>query len=162
MRTAAIAFLLAYATNVGAQTISAAKSDCETLMNAVLPFAQKMLKDHGEFLPYGGAMSPTGEIFSVAGYDGRERPPSMDLIKLLRDGFRQSARSGEYKATAIVYDVRVTLPSSGANSDAIAVALDHRDDYSVVVMFPYRITNGQVVLGNVIAQKGEASVFPKK
>jgi hypothetical protein len=52
-----------------------AKADCEELMNAVLPFAEKMLGEQGEFFPYGGAMRPNGEIVSVAGYDGRGQPP---------------------------------------------------------------------------------------
>ena len=47
-----------------------AKADCEVLLNAVLPFAEKMLGEHGEFSPYGGAMRPNGEIISVSGYDG--------------------------------------------------------------------------------------------
>lgn len=79
-------------------------------MNEVLPFAQQMLERHGEFIPYGGAMKPNGEIVSVAGYDGDEYPPSQDIIDLLKDAFRAAGRSGEYKATAIVFDVRVIPP----------------------------------------------------
>jgi hypothetical protein len=39
------------------------KDDVEKLMNALLPFAEKMLREHGEFYPYGGAMSADGKIF---------------------------------------------------------------------------------------------------
>jgi len=106
-----------------AQDTTKAKAECEELMNVLAPFAQQMLEKHSEFFPFGGTMKGNGEIAHVAGYDGREQPPSADIIKLLKDGFRSGARSGQYKATGLVYDVRVVLPSSGQKSDAIAVSL---------------------------------------
>ena len=33
---------------------STPKEECEALMNAFLPFAEKMLAQHGEFYPVGG------------------------------------------------------------------------------------------------------------
>lgn len=135
------------------------KAECENLMNAAIPLAEQMLQKHGEFFPYGAALKANGEIVSVAGYDGREHPPSNDIIHLLKEGFVKGAKSREYKATALVYDVRVVLPSTGKKSDAIAVSLNHRDQYSVTVFFPYQLSNGQLIFGDVFAQKGEADVF---
>jgi len=154
-----VALLSLLGFNVHAQSTGMAKAECEEIMNALLPFAKQMLEQHGEFFPFGGTMKSNGEITYTAGYDGREPPPSVDVIKLLKDGFRSGARSGQYKATALVYDVRVVLPSSGQKSDAVAVALDHRDSYSVVVYFPYQIASGKVLFGEVFAEKGEANVF---
>jgi hypothetical protein len=74
----------------------------------------------------------------------------------------QGAKAGKYRATALIYDVRVTLPSTGRKSDAIAVALDHRDHYSVVVMFPYQFTGGELTIGSPFAQKGEGDIFRPK
>jgi hypothetical protein len=143
----------------GEQRTNDPKTDCEALMNSVLPFAEQMLRNHSEFLPFGGAMRPSGELVSVAGYDGDEHPRSLDLIRLINDGFVEAARQGQFKATALVYDVRIKLPSTGDKSDAIAVSLNHRDNYSVVVIFPYKIDNGKLTVGNALAQKGEADIF---
>ena len=143
----------------GEQRPNDPKSDCEALMNSVLPFAEQMLSHHGEFLPFGGAMRPNGELVSVAGYDGDEHPRSLDLIRLIKDGFVAAACQGQYKATALIYDVRIKLPSTGDKSDAIAVSLNHRDNYSVVVIFPYKIENGKLTVGDALAQKGEADIF---
>ena len=85
------------------------KADYEPLMNSVLPFAEHMLGNCGEFLPFGGAMRPGGELVSIAGYDGDEHPQSSDVIRLIKEGFVQSARQGQYKATALVYDTRIKL-----------------------------------------------------
>ena len=135
------------------------KADCEALMNAVLPFARQMLNRYGEFFPYGGAMRPDGQLVSVAGYDGQEHPPSQEVIRLLKDGFVAGAKNGQYKATALIYDVRVNLPTTGEKSDAIAVSLNHQGAYSVIVYFPYKILDGKAALGTAFAQKGEADIF---
>lgn len=144
------------------QTMSNPKAECEKLMQEALPFAESHLRKHGEFFPYGQALDTKGTVIYVAAYDGREQPPSADLIRLLKQGFVKGAKEGKYKATAIVYDVRVLLPSTGVKSDAIAVALDHRDKYSVVVFFAYEIKNGKLAMGEVFANEGKFDVFPRQ
>ena len=59
------------------------KDDATELLNALLPLAEKLLKEHGEFFPYGGAMLPDGSITMVAASEGMEHPPSQKLIDLL-------------------------------------------------------------------------------
>jgi hypothetical protein len=105
-------------------------------------------------------MRPDGQLVSIGGYDGDEHPESADVVALMKEAFIEAARKAEYKATAIVYDARVELPSTGEKSDAIAVALDHRDDYSFVVLFPYRIDAGELILGTAFAHEGAADIFP--
>jgi hypothetical protein len=143
-------------------TRETAKADCEAMLNELVPFAERWLLKHGEFFPFGGAMKANSEIVYIAGYDGRERPPSDDIIDLLKKSFRSGAASGEYKATALVYDVRVLLPSSEQKSDAVAVALDHRNSYSTLVLLPYQLKNGSVVFGESFANKGDAYVFKSR
>lgn len=141
------------------QTVKSAKAEAQELLNAAIPFAEKMLSEHGEFFPYAEALGIDGKFVSIGAKDGRERPPSAEVIQLLRGGLKAGAKSGQYRATALVYDVRITLPSSNTKSDAIAVSLNHRDRYSVLVLFPYRLEGRRVVLGNAIAQQEENYVF---
>jgi hypothetical protein len=119
-----------------------------------------MLTSHGAFMPFGGAMRADGQIVSIAGYDENKHSQPTDVIALMKGGFVEAARRGEYKATAIVHEVRVTLPSTEEKSDAIAVSLNHRDNYSVVLLFPYKIDGGELILGTLFAQEGEADMFP--
>jgi len=44
-----------------------AGSECESLMSAVLPFAEQMLREHGEFFPYGVALKVDGQLASLQG-----------------------------------------------------------------------------------------------
>ncbi|MFT3847578.1 MAG: hypothetical protein QM739_02560 [Propionivibrio sp.] len=111
MRILLIVLSFLYLLAAGVQSMATPKAECEHLMNATLPFAEQMLQKHGEFFPYGAALKTTGDISSVAGYDGREQPPSNDIIRLLKESFVKGAKSGEYKATALVYDVRVVVPA---------------------------------------------------
>jgi hypothetical protein len=154
--------LILSSSNSGGQAMSDPKADCEALLNSLLPFAQQMLTAHREFLPFGGGMKPDGKVVSATGYDGNEHPRSADIISQMKSGFVEAARKGEYKATAIVFDVKVTLPSSGEKSDAIAISLNHRDNYSIVVLFPYKIDDGKLSMGTAFAQRGEADIFPPR
>lgn len=137
-----------------------AKQESEKLMNAVLPLAEKMLRAHGEFYPYGGYMKPDGTIVDVGAEDpDTDNPKSRDLIFVLRNSFREMASASQCKAVAIVFDVAVNLPSSKGKSDAIQVCVDHADGYSAEVFFSYRIVNHQIVYGETFAQEGRHEIF---
>ena len=129
-------------------------------MNAVLPFGKQMLSRTRALFPFGGTMSVFGEVAQVAGWTGNERPPSRQVIALLNGGFRDGAALGKYRATALVYDTRFVPPGSAETQDAIAVNLDHRDGYSVVVVFPYTFSDsGALTLGSPFAKPGAAVIF---
>jgi hypothetical protein len=151
--------LLAATLLFGANAMASPKSQCEDLMNAVLPFAKKMLADHGEFYPFGATMQVDGKIAQTAPYDGREHPPSQTIIDLLRGGFRAAAVENKIIASALVYDVKTVPPGRSEKTDAVAIDLDHRDNYSVVIYFPYSIVSGRVQFDPPFATKGRSEVF---
>lgn len=139
------------------------KSDCEKLMHAVLPLAERMLSQFGEFYPYGGFMKPNGEITHVGAEDeDTEHPKSKDLIYVLRDSFSQMAATGACKATALAFDVRIIPPGTEQKSDAVQVCLEHADGYSAEVFLPYQIDqDGRVSYGTMFAQEGKHDIFAK-
>src|SRR5437588_831558 len=83
------------------------KEDCEKLMNSLLPFAEKMLREHGEFHPFGGAMKPDGDIVHHGAYTGQELPKGQELVDLLD---RKSTRLNS-SHTVISYAVTRDLHS---------------------------------------------------
>jgi hypothetical protein len=139
------------------------KADCEVVMNFGLPLVERILQRHGEFLPFGTAMRPNGEIVCLGALDGREVPSLAgsfaDVIRSLKDAFIDGARRQEYIATALFYEVGFTLPSSSERRDAVAVSLNHRGGYSVIVLLPYTIEDGSVAYDAPHAQPGEADIF---
>ena len=142
------------------QSMNVAKTESEDLMNEALPFAKQLLQKHGEFYPYGMAMQPDGKISAVAVANGSDHPKSAEVISDLKKAFIDGVRAKRYKATALVYDSRVVVPKTGNQSDAIAVSLNHRDGYSVVVFFPYRIEHAELSLDDAFATVGDKGIFP--
>jgi len=129
-------------------------------MNTILPLAEKMLRQYGEFYPYGGYLKLDGTVVDLGAKDPDiDRPRSKDMIYLLRSSLREIASTSQCKAAAIVFDVAVTLPESDRKSDAIQVCVEHADGYSAEVFFPYHLVNREVVYGESFAQQGKREIF---
>ncbi len=137
-----------------------AKDDCNQLLNVALPFAEKMLREHGGFLHFGVQMLADGEISLVGADNGEDHSQPRNLASLLQNAFKVRADEGSLIATALVYNVRVALPEEGQMSDAIALNFDHRDSYSIKVFFPYAIAHGEPKLREPFANRGDYATFP--
>ena len=140
-----------------------AKEESERLMNSVLPLAEKMLRQYGEFYPYGGYMKLDGTIVDVGAEDpDTDRPKSKDLLHVLRSSFRELAGTKQCKAVAIVFAVSMKLPRSNRESDAIQVCVEHAHGYSAEVFFPYQIKNKEIVYDETFAQAGKREIFGQR
>ena len=142
-----------------AQTDTDAKAEVEGLMNASIPFAEQSLAKNGSFNPFGRVINESGEFNYVMPFDESESMNSTDLIEMIKAGFRKSAASGTIRASALFYDVRIKHPSSGEMIDAIAVNLDHKQAYSIVILLPYYIENQVVSFGSLFAEEGDNNIF---
>ena len=63
------------------------EDDFNALLEAVVPFAQAMLRRYGEFFPFGATMRSDGEIQQAAAQSEVERPQSIDLMNMMADDF---------------------------------------------------------------------------
>ena len=139
-----------------------AKDDLEQLMNALIPFAQQMLKKEGEFYPFGVQMDAGGTIALATADTGEESPTTDRLIAMMTAGFQKSAKAGELRAAGICYDVRVAEPGSDEKTDAICVKIEHADGEALVAYVPYRKGRlGGMKYGKLFATKGEPTFFKK-
>jgi hypothetical protein len=154
-----ILLLIISTTLLAASPMPSPKTQCESLLDVILPMATKTLKEHGEFYPFGASLDQDGKLAMAMAYVGQEKPPSQPLIDMLHDEFRAAASRRKIIASAVVYDVRVTPPGTSTKIDAVAVELDHRDSYSVVVFIPYIIQDGTVNIREPFANKGEGRIF---
>jgi len=69
-----------------------------------MPFAEQMLKEHGEFYPFAAAVDTAGQLAAHATYDGNEMPESEEVIASLVKVFQALAAAGKLHATGICYD----------------------------------------------------------
>lgn len=134
-----------------------AQAEAEELVNAMLPQAEGMLIAHGEFSPFGGALTIDGQIAGLAVGEEHRHSPHEIIVEALETMLRDGA--DDYRATALVFPVEAQLPGDEEESNAIAIALDHRADFSVVLIIPYALSEGHVTFGDAVAQQGEHAIF---
>lgn len=138
-----------------------AHPELDALFNTLLPFAQKMLSEHGEFYPFGAVMSSSGEIRHVgAKIEEDDHPPSQSLIDLLTETFKKQAANGELRAAGICYDVLTVPPGEDQKRDAVCCGLEHYLGEMVNVFVPYvKAANGNVQYGEIFVTKRTAQFF---
>jgi hypothetical protein len=132
------------------------EEDIKQVMGSLLAVAQMVLKEHGALTPFAVAMTTKGEVLHLTGEDGAE---PVEAIERLTASCAREAASGNYRAVAVAYDVRVDHPETGEERDAIAVNFDHQENASVIYCLPYRIVGGELELEQPLTQQGAGQVF---
>jgi len=134
--------------------------DLEQLLNALIPFAQEMLKKHGEFYPFGASVDAKGEVAAQAADPGEENPDSQVVIEMLLAGMREEAKRGEIRAAGICYDSRLVPPGKTEKTDAIACRLEHQNGEAIQTFVPYRKGFlGRYKYDELLAGEGEQAIF---
>lgn len=103
-----------------------------------IEFASKLLRDFGEFHPFGAAIDKNEKIVAIGGWNGEEYPNPKDLLKLLSDSLVGSMRKGEYKMGLIVYN-GYTM-KDGIKTDAINMYIIYPNETCDKVEIPYTAT----------------------
>jgi hypothetical protein len=138
-----------------------AHTDMDALLDEGLRTAIYFLEKNGEFFPFGVTMSPDGKVNHAQGYTGDEQPPSQQVIDHLLAGMKQGAAKGDYRATALVCDTRVSTPG-GPVQDAVSVTIEHHSEEPVTCYLPYTSNKGKFDFGELFAGWAERCVFASK
>ena len=130
----------------------------DALLDEALHVAVHFLEKNGEFFPFGVTMTEDGKINHAQAWTGEEHPGSDAVIDHLVAGFAQGAKRGDYRATALASDVRLSL--DGANqTDAIRVTIEHCQDEPVTCYLPYVNREGSFDFGELVAVRADRFVF---
>ena len=136
------------------------KEDVEALLNELMPLANEMLAQHGEFFPFGSVLDADGEVQPPQAWSGSEAPEAREQVDALMSIFREQAEAGNIRASALLFDCLTVPPGQTERVDAVAVQLDHRDGYSAVVFFPYQIGEDKSVsFAEPFAFEGDHEIF---
>ena len=131
-------------------------------MSSVLADAERALTEQRSLQPFGTTLSVSDQIVQVGSWGLEPGCSRAARIAEFQDSFRDGARRGELKATLLLYSEPCVRPGSTERQDAVAVHLDHRDDYSIVVTFPYHFTSaGELVISEPFASEGEHKIFER-
>lgn len=135
------------------------QADVELLIARLLAPVRRMLREHGGFQPFAAYLDTARRVrkFAAETDDGGDQDK---LTAFLEERMRGFATAKKAIATAIVSDVRATPPGERKARDCVAFALDHVDDYSVIVLLPYELdAKGNAVFGELFAVDGESRIF---
>lgn len=137
-----------------------AHPELDALFNTLLPFAQTMLRENGDFYPFGAIMTSSGEIRHVrAKIEDDDHPASQPLIDLLTGTFKKQATKGELRAAGICYGVLTVPPGEDQKRDAVCCCLEHYSE-TVSVFVPYvKAANGYIQYGEIFAAKRTGQFF---
>ena len=141
----------------GTRDPAGTREQCEALTHAAVAMAQELLRNHGEFPPYGLGLSAGDEVVELGEGGAQEGMRAADASDALRAKLADALKAHAVQATALVYEAALLMPPSEARGEAIAIQLAHRDGYRAVIVVPYRFQGGDVVLGpsQVIEHKGD-------
>lgn len=136
-----------------------AEQDCERLVTEFLPLAVAQLQTHGGFYPFAGVLTPEGKTSALQVPVESDQPHPSEVVEATIAALRRNAAARAIHAAVVFADARVLLPGCTEQSDAVQARLDHRDDYSAILFFPYTITDGKVALGKSFVAAGTHEIF---
>jgi hypothetical protein len=118
---------------------TAIQTDFNEMLAPLLGFAESMLRDGGEFRPFGARLAAGGQLalIDVAPTVADAEASNPLIIDALYATFRLEARAGTIRACAVCWDALVPREMGGGFMDAIAVGLEHRDGDPAIVLLAY-------------------------
>jgi hypothetical protein len=159
--------LLAFALTLHAHAATAQakgsdpKTDVDTLVRDLLPSAMESLEARRGLSPFGATMNANGGISRMPSDRPNGTLDSKQLLdRLLNVTLQSRVLQENMKATAAVFDARVAPPGQKAKVSAIGFYLDHCDNYSVDLYFPYEVNaQGKVSLGKAFSSWGARRIY---
>lgn len=136
-----------------------AREDAKTLMSSIVTVAEKALLRDGTLTPLGFAIKGDGQIVEVV--VGEQEKPAGGALESVRSILLDQAHSGVFRATALATERRIKLPNSEVESNAVQIAIDHKADYSVVLVFPYVLSDGKLEWSPPFTEAGSNQVFAR-
>jgi hypothetical protein len=138
---------------------STSQEELNAVLGEACRAALNLLEKNRELYPFAIVMEKGGGIRHVAGYTGSEIPLSGEVVELLIAGLATNVSNGTLIAVGIVTDVRITDRQTGQKTDAVSVALEHRNDDPVTCYLPYSFEGDRLVEGELVAERGVLRVF---
>lgn len=130
-----------------------AHSDFEAMLGHAKELVTKFLRAHGEFIPFGISVAGDGSIESVAGDIGSEHPSGAEVVRFLREHFREEAKGGRVLASAVCYMGTASHPSFSEPQEALVIDMDRIGSEALRLAIPYEVQASGVSYGSILASR---------
>jgi hypothetical protein len=119
--------------------VSSQEEQLHALFTYCMEFAELMLRDAGEFYPFGATTALDGQVRAVGGSDGTERPDARELFAMLGESFAVEAGAGSILGAALAANVDIPADYEAPYPDAVRVHLE-ASGFSRQVYVPYKLS----------------------
>jgi hypothetical protein len=119
--------------------MAATPAQLHELLAYCMDFAETMLRESGEFYPFGAVLSPEGAVVAVGGDDGNQHPEPQEIYRLLTEAFVSEAKSGKIFGAALAANVNVPEQYESPSRDALRARLE-TEGFARFFYIPYEIT----------------------
>jgi len=134
------------------------RKDFDNLLQLLVPFAEQMLRKHGEFYPFGAMVTTEGELSPCKTEEQSEMPDSNQVITSLVNALQNEVRNGKIRAAGTCHDGRIT--QGDKKQDVIILHLEHLTGSVYKGYIPYKKGMfGRLHLGQLSTGVGEVRIF---
>ena len=134
--------------------------DFDKLLSAVIPIAQRMLKDLGAFIPFGAFITRDGEVQLAGGEGDPSHLETEEIVEMYLEAYREAAAAGDFTSTALCDDVRVHVPGKLEKTDAIQIMLEHSEGEALNAFMPYeKQAQSDIAYAPIFATLADPRVF---
>ncbi|MBW2268359.1 MAG: hypothetical protein JRH16_07260 [Deltaproteobacteria bacterium] len=135
------------------------EQEVRTLGDYGIAYTTRALQAGSEFYPFAFVMRRDGAIQRIAPGELPRFPTQIELLQTLEQGFADAAVKDKYRAVAIVADVVIAMPD-GRESEAIQLALEHREGFCRNVFYPYTLSKeGTLNFDEPLSGKRTGKIF---
>jgi len=137
-----------------------AHPDLQSLVDSLLPIAQSLLRNQGDFHPFGATMDSDGRIQWIAADSGAEFPEAQTLIEMMTELIKKKACALEIRSAAICYDCLTVPPGDNVKTDVIGFNLERYSGESISIFVPYLKVDDEPQFRAMCATPKAAQFFP--
>jgi hypothetical protein len=113
------------------------KDDLSAVANQLLDLSMKSLEKRGNFLPHGAWLDANGKVGLVMAAPENEITNSTEVLPLLHEALRDSAKTKDLAAIGVAENVTIT-PNGKPTTDAIKVLFEHKRGLVVALYLPFK------------------------
>jgi hypothetical protein len=142
-----------------AATAQTPEQEVRTLGDYGIAYTTRALQGGAEFYPFAFVMRTDGAIQRIAPSEIPRFPTQPELLRTLEQGFAEPDVRDKYRAIALVADVVIAMPD-GRESEAIQLALEHREGFCRNVFYPYTLSEeGTLSFDEPLSGKRTGKIF---
>ena len=145
--------------NTSAELYAVIRPDLVSLVSPLSERSEKMLRDHGDFLPHAAVLTSDGKVTMVGAMCNKRDgfANSWHILPMLHDGLRAMANEKDIVAVAVAECV-TEIPGI-SREPAIKIQVEHQRALAIAFFLPFaRDPAGECTFGKTLTVRTEPEI----